>query len=1082
MSQTLTANQQTAFNDDRIDRWIFGGALALFLASVVLIVDDRILFRNGAGSGNEPIAKLYRKDNDVRRRMETDSAFTPVQNADDMYNGDAVFTGSSSEADIVFDDGSKVAVEAGSLIVLQLSKDNPKISIEKGTISGKLAAGKKMAIMTQGGKEAELKGGAGTNGEATQVQISVERGKASQITVLSGQAELTAGGEKVNLDNLSATSIGADGKATAPTHYNIEPLTSSEQIWSAGGATEFKWKPIAGQELAEVKIEISRDRDFKSVELSKKVSGTALKAELPGEGTFFWRVTSLDGSQRSPVSRILVIKEHAPRLVGPEDGETLKVAPRADSSNNGAPMKLRWTSGSESEPISPRYEVEVYKENRESLLSKSVVAGVEMETPKLALGQYYWRVKPLDPSRKESPWSKHQSFEIVEDVPNAPVAMAPESGQRYLKKSAPAKVHFEWKTDSLSPVRHILEVSADKGFSDGSTLVLRKEIKESQFDWDAAQLGTFYWRTRSISADGSMTAFTKPAEFEVAPWEALEAPKVSSQKLEFTLGETEKVDPQNLVWGRNKAVSRYEVEIADTKDFSNPVYRGASEGNFLEWPASLRPTQNREAYFRIRGQVSETDWTAWSEPANVRLRIELAELDEPRGVSPRGGQELEVDPAKPTPLEIQWSAVEGATGYEIQVSSRSSFDAILEEARTRDPVFRLKNPTLGKTYWRVRSRNAFTQSDWAGPFAFTRVPSAELIVLPSPILISPLGRTFQRDDDEVDFRWESVEGARQYEITLMRKPGSGTPLSKEQEAKLPTVVRFRVEGTSASLPIPRDGQYTWKIRASAAVRKLGLQSPGDRSLASIAPGDPKANDKAGGASANFNLIRNPLDAKRPGFISLSTMIAPYEYRFASTLQNGSARADSSAMTISLSGELWLKPRWALGATLESTAFQIGAKNFLRSSFQLTGKHRIPVDAERGWHLAPFLGAEGRQYFEITPAQFKQFTTIGVAGGFDLRKTLTEKFSMNLRMQYFYPLAVTGLPDGSVITSESSTRNLSAGLQGYYWFRPQLGVGVGGFLDWRSISYRTPTSGANGSERIFTDGSYFYTSLMYRFGN
>ena len=1083
MSLSLT------ISEDRLDRWIFGSALALFVVSTVLIVDDRLLFRGDDSGSRDSIAKLYRKDNDVRRRFETDTAFMPVQNAQDMYRGDAVFTGDRSEAEVVFTDGSKVNVEAGSLVVLQLSKENPKISIEKGTISGKLAGGKKMAIVT-GGKEAEL------SGQDAQIQVSVAKaGQAAQITVLSGQAQVTAGDKKIQLDQSQAASFSASGKISDPIKYTLElrEPAADRQIWTDGETpVAFKWSTREKNGKAEFEFELSRERDFRSIELRKKTGETELSLkELPGEGAFYWRVSATDRSAdqavrtSSPVSRILVLAEKAPRALLPADGESVRVAPKEDSSKVGAELTLKWAQGSDAEPPAPKYAVEISKERKDSLFTRQEVATQEWKTPLLATGQYYWRVKPLDPSRKQAPWSKYRSFEISEDIPAAPLALKPEAGQKYLKKTAPAQVSFEWKVESVTADRYLLEISSDESFKDKSKILVHRELKDTSFDWSAERLGTYFWRTRAITADGGMTAFTKPGELVVAPWEALEAPRVDSQKLRFTLGGVIGTDQsegaQKIQWEHLKTVTQYQVEISDSTDFTKPVYQKTTEGSFLEWPDSLRPAKDRQVYYRIRGQVTAEDWTDWSQAAKVDLRVQVAELDKPAGVSPRGGQEMEVDPGKVEPLEFQWSAVDGADGYEIQISNAKSFTSLLEESKSRDPVFHMKHPSMGKTFWRIRARNTFVQSEWAGPYAFTRVPSPESIVLPAPVLIGPLGNVFQRDDDELDLRWEAVEGAKQYEVTVVRNPDTGTRLpagaTEPQQA-----VRYRVDSTRATIQIPRDGRYTWQVRASAGVKPIGAQqlpvefvNNGGRMLASI----EKSDEKSAGSKAQFNLIRSPLDSKRPGYIALSSMLAPYEYRFSSDIQGGTASANSSALTFSLSSEYWMKPRWGVGAQWDSTSFNIGAQTFVRSSFQVVGKHRLPIDAEHGWHLAPFAGIEGRQYFQITPAAFTQFWTYGMNAGFDLRKTLSESFSMNLKMQYFYPLMLSGLASGSSLSSVASNRNLSAGLQGYYWLRPQIGIGVGAFLDWRSISYKT--SGSSGSEKIYSDGSYFYTSLMYRFG-
>lgn len=91
---------------DKVDRWIVGSAtLALFL-SVFLILDERFLFRSNINRSElKSVAKMSRSQNDVRRRVETDIAFIHIDGHEEVYQGDAIFTGGDSEAEVAFKDG-----------------------------------------------------------------------------------------------------------------------------------------------------------------------------------------------------------------------------------------------------------------------------------------------------------------------------------------------------------------------------------------------------------------------------------------------------------------------------------------------------------------------------------------------------------------------------------------------------------------------------------------------------------------------------------------------------------------------------------------------------------------------------------------------------------------------------------------------------------------------------------------------------------------------------------------------------------------------------------------------------------------
>jgi hypothetical protein len=96
--------------------------------------------------------------------------------------------------------------------------------------------------------------------------------------------------------------------------------------------------------------------------------------------------------------------------------------------------------------------------------------------------------------------------------------------------------------------------------------------------------------------------------------------------------------------------------------------------------------------------------------------------------------------------------------------------------------------------------------------------------------------------------------------------------------------------------------------------------------------------------------------------------------------------------------------------------------------------------------------------------------------------------MGLRLNYFYPLSLSGA-DGGKLGGPANMRNISLGLQGLYWLSQTWGLGVGAYIDMRSISYDAGANGtpgsantpSSGNQEIYMDGTYFYGSLIFNFG-
>ncbi len=75
---------------------------------------------------------------------------------------------------------------------------------------------------------------------------------------------------------------------------------------------------------------------------------------------------------------------------------------------------------------------------------------------------------------------------------------------------------------------------------------------------------------------------------------------------------------------------------------------------------------------------------------------------------------------KPT---LEWTAIEGALSYELEVASDAAFADVVYTATATGTSHTVESPlsTLSRYYWHVRARNACGPSDYSAPFAFTTV-------------------------------------------------------------------------------------------------------------------------------------------------------------------------------------------------------------------------------------------------------------------------------------------------------------------------------------------------------------------------
>jgi len=172
-----------------------------------------------------------------------------------------------------------------------------------------------------------------------------------------------------------------------------------------------------------------------------------------------------------------------------------------------------------------------------------------------------------------------------------------------------------------------------------------------------------------------------------------------------------------LDWTTLSGATEYEWQLDDDTDFSTVLLESENKASSEQLP-DLEPATTY--YWRVR--ASEPVLSPWSEKWSFTTAMG-SEATGPELINPEAG--ATGIPVKPL---FQWSALAGATGYELIVSSRASLDnpAVLkiEDYALADTAWECEvNLDYGTTYyWKVRAVSAETHSDWSAAGVFTTQP------------------------------------------------------------------------------------------------------------------------------------------------------------------------------------------------------------------------------------------------------------------------------------------------------------------------------------------------------------------------
>jgi hypothetical protein len=147
-----------------------------------------------------------------------------------------------------------------------------------------------------------------------------------------------------------------------------------------------------------------------------------------------------------------------------------------------------------------------------------------------------------------------------------------------------------------------------------------------------------------------------------------------------------------------------------------------------------------------------------------------------------------------TTLNFTWSAVSGATGYELEFDAGQSY-AYTATATTASLSWPIVAGGLGSHTWQVRAKSGTTYSAWSSPRTYT--------VAFSPItLVSPANSATVYAGSTVIFSWTAPSGATAYDVEF----DTGTSYA------------FTTSTTAASLSwliSTSTGSHTWHVRAKA---------------------------------------------------------------------------------------------------------------------------------------------------------------------------------------------------------------------------------------------------------------------------
>ena len=252
-----------------------------------------------------------------------------------------------------------------------------------------------------------------------------------------------------------------------------------------------------------------------------------------------------------------------------------------------------------------------------------------------------------------------------------------------------------------------LQISDDPGFSN---LIFTRTVRNTQFKWDSARPGLFYWRIKAAAKNRPAGEFSSVGTIKTS----LPKPLFTKSVFKFNVSNS-KVLPVTIDWQSNPLANSYRVILAPERNQNATIKNEIVSENKYKF-------NGKPGVYSVKIMALNNQREPASQTATATIDIEqLAKLPTPEILQPMNGISVPSQGTMITPVACGWTSSKGATAYEFQLSSSPSFKKIEHETRATGPRYVITIPlSIGKYYWRVRAiKEDENQSAWSKSRTFT---------------------------------------------------------------------------------------------------------------------------------------------------------------------------------------------------------------------------------------------------------------------------------------------------------------------------------------------------------------------------
>jgi hypothetical protein len=298
---------------------------------------------------------------------------------------------------------------------------------------------------------------------------------------------------------------------------------------------------------------------------------------------------------------------------------------------------------------------------------------------------------------------------------------------------------------------------------------------------------TYFWRVNASNAAG-VSPFSAAWHFATIPLPPATPNLVSPQDGATSLP----TDTVRFKWNASNGATAYQLQYSTDSTFLTMVVKLDN----IDTTLTVSGLSNNTTYF-WRVNASNAGGTSSFSPYR-RFTTIVAPPAAPTLLAPQdGATDVPINPSRFT-----WNASNGATAYQLQYSTDSTFStAVVTYSDIMTTLFAVSGPSGNTTYyWHVRASNAGGTSPFSSTWHFTTMPLPPL----APALVSPQDGATDIPINPLTFTWNASAGAAFYQLHVSTDSIFSTTVLNQSGI---ATTSFAVSGLS------NNATYFWHVKA-----------------------------------------------------------------------------------------------------------------------------------------------------------------------------------------------------------------------------------------------------------------------------